>query len=400
VNSFNLSTFKEGGCKTLEKLVSIMHRKSDIIIITDCRLKGGVEKIRKILRIGRGVQYDLHANSSRAERGVCIAINRARDIEILGVERDFADENYILLHCKIEGKELLVGGVYGPNVNNRLFYENLRTKVEGYGVPFILGGDFNTILDGAVGEENLDLEERRHIPNKENGKFLREWIERGDICDPFRKKYPMSRCMSYVPFRTRKRVNNTWVENEYGKSRLDFYLISESLYGNMELVFYGERISRDMDHLENILLMGKRPRQKKSVMIRNCTLDLPEADEISVLGYLDCLNTHLLHRNANVDHTVRVLQALYIDLCNLRGEIDINGPNDMIRDRISELERQWTGEVRLLGNLEELNNLELQCSPTVFYEVLVNEYKNRFIALQGNVDARRVFKRKWLAKKL
>ncbi len=106
-----------------------------------------------------------------------------------------------------------MGGIYGPNVNNRLFYENLRTKVEGYGVPFILGGDFNTILDGAIGEENLDLEERRHIPNKENGKFLREWIERGDICDPFCKKYPMSRCMSYVPFRTRKRVNNTWVEN-------------------------------------------------------------------------------------------------------------------------------------------------------------------------------------------
>jgi hypothetical protein len=187
VNSFNLSTYKEGGCKTLEKLVAIMRRKSDIIIITDCRLKGGVEKIRKIFRIGKGVQYDLHVNSSRAERGVCIAINRARDIEILGVEHDLADENFILLHCKIEGKELLVGGVYGPNVNNRPFYDNLRTKVEKYGVPFILGGDFNTILDGPIGEENLDLEERRHIPNKENGKFLREWIERGEICDPFLK---------------------------------------------------------------------------------------------------------------------------------------------------------------------------------------------------------------------
>ncbi len=135
-------------------------------------------------------------------------------------------------------------------------------------------------------------------------------------------------------------------------------------------------------------------------MIRNCTLDLPEADEISVLGYLDCLNTHLLHRNVNIDNTVRILQALYIDLCNLRGEIAINGPNDMVRDRISDLERQWTGEVRTLGNLEDLNNLELQCTPTVFYEVLINEYKNRFIALQGNVDARRVFKRKWLAKKV
>jgi hypothetical protein len=46
VNSFNLSTYKEGGCKTLEKMVAIMRRKSDILIITDCRLKGGVEKIK------------------------------------------------------------------------------------------------------------------------------------------------------------------------------------------------------------------------------------------------------------------------------------------------------------------------------------------------------------------
>jgi hypothetical protein len=87
-----------------------MRRKSDILIITDCRLKGGVEKIKKIFRMGRGVQYDLHANSSKSERGVCIAINRARDIEVIIIERDLTDENYILLHCKIEGKELVVGG--------------------------------------------------------------------------------------------------------------------------------------------------------------------------------------------------------------------------------------------------------------------------------------------------
>jgi hypothetical protein len=293
-----------------------------------------------------------------------------------------------------------VGGVYGPNVNNRAFFENLRTKVEGYGVPFILGGDFNTILDGSIGEENLDLEDRLHIPNKENGKFIREWIESGVICDPFRKKYPMTRCMSYVPFRTRKRVNNVWVENEYGKSRLDFYLMSESLFGNMESIFNRERISRDMDHLEHILLMGRKPRVKKSVMIRNCTLDLQEADEIAVLGYLDCLNTHSRHRNVNLEETVGVLQGIYINLCNLRGEVELNGENGPVRDRITELEHQWTGTIRLLGNLNELNNLELQCSPTTFYEVLINEYKNRCIALQGNVDARKVFKRKWLAKKL
>jgi hypothetical protein len=69
--------------------------------------------------------------------------------------------------------------------------------------------------------------------------------------------------------------------------------MSESLFGQLESVFYGERISRDMDHLEHVLLMGRKPRVKKSVMIRNCTLDLDEADEIAVLGYLDCFNTHL-----------------------------------------------------------------------------------------------------------
>jgi exonuclease III len=255
----------------MEKLVAIMRRKSDIIIITDCRLRRGVEKIRKIFRVGKGAQYNFIANSSRSERGVCIAVNRGRDIEVLNEERDLLEENYLLLKCRLEGRDLLVGGVYGPNTNNVAFYVNLRTRIESYGIPFIIGGDFNTVISGAQGEENLDLEDRLNIPNKDNGKFIREWIDGGEICDPFRKKYPMSRSMSYVPFRTRKKVNNAWVENNYGKSRLDFYLISNSLFNSVDSIFYGDRISRDMDHLEAVLRLGKSTRTKESLMIRNCT---------------------------------------------------------------------------------------------------------------------------------
>jgi len=384
----------------MEKLVAVMRRKSDVILITDCRLKGGVEKIKKIFRVGRGVQYDLYVNSSKSERGVCIAINRGRDIEILQEERDLNDENFLLLKCKMENKLFLLGGVYGPNANNTNFYAQLRIKIESYGIPFLIGGDFNTVLDGSMGEENLDLEDRQQIPNRENGKYLREWIEGGDICDPFRKKYPMSRSMSYVPFRTKKRVNNLWVDTNYGKSRLDFFLMSNELFPEVESVFYGERITRDLDHLEAVIKLGKHPNIKKSILIRNNTLDREEAEEISVLGYLDCLNSHLLHRNEAIQNTVGTLQRLYIDLCNLRGEIEINGPNDIVTDRITELSLQWTNTVRGLGDLNELNDLELQCSPTTFYEVLLNEYKNRLVSLQGNIDSRKLFKRKWLAKKL
>ncbi len=46
VNSLNVSTYKEGGCKTLEKICAITQRGSDIILISDCRLGRGIEKIR------------------------------------------------------------------------------------------------------------------------------------------------------------------------------------------------------------------------------------------------------------------------------------------------------------------------------------------------------------------
>jgi hypothetical protein len=76
-------------------------------------------------------------------------VNRARDIEILQEERDLRDENFYLLKCRVEGREFLIGGVYGPNINDAAFFNNLRTRVESYGIPFILGGDFNTIINGA-----------------------------------------------------------------------------------------------------------------------------------------------------------------------------------------------------------------------------------------------------------
>ena len=63
-------------------------------------------------------------------------------------------------------------------------------------IPSILGGDWNTIIDGNGGEENLDLEDRYNIPQKDNGKMLREWIERGEYCEPFRRKYPMAKTVN------------------------------------------------------------------------------------------------------------------------------------------------------------------------------------------------------------
>jgi hypothetical protein len=59
------------------------------------------------------MSYNLYANSTRGDRGVCIAINRNRDIEIIQEIRDNVHKNYLLLHCKIDKKEMLMGGGKG-----------------------------------------------------------------------------------------------------------------------------------------------------------------------------------------------------------------------------------------------------------------------------------------------
>ena len=180
-------------CKTAEKIVAITQRGSDIIIMTDCRLGRGITKLKRLLLIGKNSSYDLISNSTKGERGVCIAVSRNRNIEVMEEYRDLVAENYLLVKCKVDNVEILVGGVYGPNVNNREFYRELITLIKRINLPTIIGGDFNTVLDGNRAVENLDLEDREHIPQKENGKILREWIEEGNYCDPFRRKYPAAR---------------------------------------------------------------------------------------------------------------------------------------------------------------------------------------------------------------
>jgi hypothetical protein len=73
--------------------VAITQRGCDIILMSDCRIGKGIEKIKKILRVGKTTSYDLITNSTRGDRGVCIAVSRNRDIERLEEIRDTMYEN-------------------------------------------------------------------------------------------------------------------------------------------------------------------------------------------------------------------------------------------------------------------------------------------------------------------
>ena len=188
----------------------------------------------------------------------------------------------------------------------------------------------------------------------------------------------------------------------YGKSRLDFYIISEGLMGEVESVFYGDRLSRDFDHLEAVLRLGKRRAVKETVYIRNEILDRPEITEIGVLGALDCISNHLNRQSEQLRTAVGRLEALYIEKCNIRRGIELGLVDDIEGEerRLARVQREWDWRIQVIGSIDEWAMEELSCSRSTFYEVLLNEYKNRIVALQGGIDKDNKYTRKWLVSKV
>jgi hypothetical protein len=208
----------------------------------------------------------------------------------------------------------------------------------------------------------------------------------------------MAQTMSYIPFRTRRRVNGEWEYTNYGKSRLDFFIISESLYKDVSSVFYGDRLSRDFDHVEAVLRIGKNRKAKESIYIRNETLDRPEIAEIGVLGALDCIATHLLVPNEELRRQVGILEQIYVEKANIRRGLTLGLVDEDEREleRLAALDRDWNDILRVVGGVEAWSAEEVSCSKSTFYEVLLNEYKNRIVSLQGSIDADRKYRREWL----
>jgi hypothetical protein len=163
-------------------------------------------------------------------------------------------------------------------------------------------------------------------------------------------------------------------------------------------VYYGDRLSRDFDHVEAVLRIGKNRKAKESIYIRNETLERPEITEIGALGALDCIATHLMVPNEELRRQVGRMEQLYLDKANVRRGLALGLVDDEDREleRLAALDREWKEVLRTVGGVEYWAAEEVSCSRSTFYEVLLNEYKNRIVSLQGSIDADRKYKREWL----
>ena len=247
---------------------------------------------------------------------MAIAIKTSVVHEIITEYADRINENYLIYKIKIRGVEIGIGVVYGPNGNNRDFYREIIgicNSMMDTNMEIILGGDFNTVLDGDLTVSNRDLLNRvGNIPNSQNSKILRDWIAEGRIVDPYRFIYPDKREISYIPFRQRVvqvNMNNVEVVGaQYSKARLDFMLISVGLLDKVHVIKYEDRLGRDFDHKEVLFKIGRGAKVATN-NIKESTVKSEGAKLIGLLSFYEILNAHLREPDPEIGLIVGRIEA-------------------------------------------------------------------------------------------
>jgi len=155
-NSLNVST----NCpKQAKKLRSILDIGTDIIFLSDIRLNNAanVRDIENVFMSAGQKQYKFIYNSSMMRRGVGMLISNHLNFDLLQDFHD-VDENILGLHCNINGAEMLMICIYGPNTDNLDFFANLKDLILPLRhLPVIIGGDWNTTVSCISNSLNPDI---------------------------------------------------------------------------------------------------------------------------------------------------------------------------------------------------------------------------------------------------
>lgn len=174
-----------------------------------------INKEEKYIRAQWG--YECYfSNFTSQSRGVAILFNNNFEFKVHNIEKD-NEGNKLILDIAIKDKRLLLIDIYGPNRDTPEFYLNILKDIEKYDYPVILAGDFNLILN--PGKDSCDYIQINNPKAREQ--VLNLMIE-CNLVDVWREM-------------NIEKNQYTWRrKNTNKKSRLDFFLISESLFVDVQ----------------------------------------------------------------------------------------------------------------------------------------------------------------------
>ena len=151
--------------------------------------------------------------------GVCLLFNNNLNLQIQKLHRDPLGR-FIICDLKADGKCLTLANIYAPNDDNLSFFQNLFDHLLDFNCEdIIIGGDFNLVLDVAK-----DKEGGLAKTHQNSLKTVQEFSENLYLVDVWRVLNP-----DVDRFTQRQRQPKV-------QCRMDFFLVSQSILGNITLV--------------------------------------------------------------------------------------------------------------------------------------------------------------------
>ena len=211
IKSFNVNSI--GKNPKRQEIFKFLHsKKSDILILVDTRFS---KEIENQVKEEWGSKVYFSSFTSQA-RGVAIFFKKNICVEVLKEKNDCSG-NILSLLLTFDSKKILLTAVYGPNEDSPDFYkERVFNLIEEWQPDFaVYGGDWNLVLN-----QNLDTKNYIHENNLQAKTELKNKMEYFSLIDVWRELNPTSKKFTWTGKTSRP----------YKLSRLDFFLISNSLF--------------------------------------------------------------------------------------------------------------------------------------------------------------------------
>ena len=183
--------------------------KYEIRLLQETHLTSSNETIWK--NEWKGPCYFSGNSSNKA--GVCILVDPNLNCNIIQ-HTDIVPGRLQALEISINEKKVIILNLYGPNTDDITVFNNLLTYLNNNSdKSFIIGGDFNTVMDCAIDKKNGRQDTHKNCRNKIN-----DITETHNLIDIWRVHHP-------------NKSQYTWHSNTKPIifSRLDYFLISDNL---------------------------------------------------------------------------------------------------------------------------------------------------------------------------
>jgi len=250
-----------------------------------------------------------------------------------------------------------------------------------------MGGDWNATLDNSSIASNIDVINMRNVPSVRRSTEINSICDEFNLADPFRIACPFKKEYTYVPSNL----------NDINRSRIDFFLISHSLFNaNTRCNIPHGLASTMFDHKQvTLLISGKRVYNKdilKDSILKNqdlvhhvkravieCYLQhwVPGRNADGTVTNDGVIRNHLLEigRIAALLEEVKIIEIRIAKTgLTAHDELLIEGKRAEIRLKFDEL-----------PDLLFFENLNLGCSEDIFFQTLVSCIKVNTLSHQSNI---------------